>query len=219
MDILAYFQRPRLQGTLGMLIVSLISVSCAYRFTGKYTVPPAGIKTIAIESIYNTSREPVHHELLWTALQEEIAKDGVLRVTDRKKADALLRIHLNSGDTVTGGPLDFVGKNANDRNKDFDPYNLSSPPNPNEFRKLGKAREIRDSYHYKARINVELIHLRTKEMLFKSSYLLSTNNFSARQSGTSVANANLRFSENKDYALQYASQKVSQNIIQDILVR
>ena len=49
-----------------LLSLCVISIAgCAYRFTNKHIVTPEGIKTIAVEAIYDTGREVIRHELLW----------------------------------------------------------------------------------------------------------------------------------------------------------
>jgi hypothetical protein len=93
----SYF--TRLSGVFkpALAAVSLLFVnSCAYRFTNLSTTAPSGIKTVAVEAVYDTSREALPHEILWTEMQKAIIENGRLGLVPRAEADALLRTHVQS---------------------------------------------------------------------------------------------------------------------------
>jgi len=43
-----------------ILLITTILASCTYRFTNRHVAAPGGIRSIAIESIYDTSKEVLH---------------------------------------------------------------------------------------------------------------------------------------------------------------
>lgn len=71
-----------------------LGTSCAYNFSNLGLKPRAGIETIGIEAIYDTSHTPIPHEILWTSLQRAFASNGQLRLSSIKKADLYLRTHI-----------------------------------------------------------------------------------------------------------------------------
>src|SRR5690606_27855960 len=87
----------------GPMITQLISfaifflaTSCASRFTNEHVVKPEGIQTIAVEAVFDTSREVLPHEAFWGSLQTAFAANGHLQVVPQSDADALVRAHVKS---------------------------------------------------------------------------------------------------------------------------
>lgn len=139
--------------------------SCTYQFTNDAIVRPDGVRTIAVEAVYDTSREVVPHELLWEALQLGVAADGHLRLVGQKDADILMRAHLKSAQISAGGTELYTGSK-----KDPDPYTQETPPTPDQFSNLTLSGRYRDSGAVSYVVEVEVYHLKTHKLLFKQNY-------------------------------------------------
>src|SRR3989338_6044213 len=78
------------------LLLCFGSWHCTYRFSNLYLQPPKGIHTLYIESIFDSSREVVPHEILWEKIQKAFALNGKLVLTPKVEADAYLRAHITN---------------------------------------------------------------------------------------------------------------------------
>src|SRR4051794_6895040 len=103
---------PKSPAVLTAVLATLLS-ACAYRFTSEHTAPPAGVRTIAIEAIYDASREVIPRELLWESLQNAFAADGHIKLAPQSRADALLRAHIKEAGINSAGDNSFRFKDDN----------------------------------------------------------------------------------------------------------
>lgn len=146
--------------TLTTIAVFLLLLNgCAYRFTNLAVRPPAGIRSVAIEAVYDTSREVLPHEQLWEALQRAFTENGKLLVTSQAKADALLRVHLVNAyvsPTDTPDPGDGL-------ERDY-------PPQLSGVRTLTKAGRWTTKEAIGYTVQVELWDLRKRQLLFQRAY-------------------------------------------------
>ena len=150
------------------VLICLSQASCAYRFSNSYIEPPEGIESIAVEAIYDTSREVISHEQLWQQVQEAVIKDGHLQLKDRSEADALLRLHIMDANIAPAGESRQNGPNPD--GKDPEVYGRNYPPHPNKMRPLTQAGQFKDSAQMRFVVLAEVVNLRTRAILHKKKY-------------------------------------------------
>jgi hypothetical protein len=200
-----------------IIITSLGTSSCAYRFTNTHVTPPEGIQSISVEAVFDTSREVLAHELLWESIQAAIIKDGNLKLTNRSQADAILRVHIKKAHISPSGQSRNNGAGADGRDPRVFDYN--TPPHPNQMRPLTQAGRFKDSATMKFVVKAEVVSLRTKSVLLKKNYSMSTGRYYATYQGNSKNNWFLRYVEAGDAAFEKASRKLASKIVQDLMVR
>src|SRR5690606_35219325 len=116
-----------------LLPIWLLLGGCAYRFTNTAMKAPMGIQTIAVEAIYDTSREIFPHEELWSALQREIARNGRLMLTSQEEADALMVV------TITNARVSPQGSPSKEALSKDPLITDTDKGNPSQFRNLRRA--------------------------------------------------------------------------------
>lgn len=203
------------------LLASLVlgGSGCAYQFTNKHVVRPEGVKTIAVEAIYDTSREVLPHEQLWKSLQDAFASDGHLRLASQGSADALVRAHIRKAAvSPTGGK-----GSARTPEKDPDPFRDDGPVDVSEFRQLTRqdANKIRDHVALNIVVDVEVWSLRTRTLLLKQTYPASDVFFANYYSlpSSSPINDHLRFEEATEARFKAMSEGIARGVVRDLLVR
>lgn len=203
---------PTAAAILGLAI--LIS-GCAYRFSNKNLQTPEGIRTIAVEAVFDTSREVIHHEHLWAEIQKAFASDGHLRVVAVGKADALVRAHIKSahftptGETLNNGPED-------------DPKVLDreAPELPANFRILSQAGKYRDKGIISTVIDIEVWNLWTRTLILKRSYGVQDSMQAIHAAGgiTTKGNDFLRLEESMDAKFQSLAKNVAHQLVRDLFI-
>lgn len=198
-------------------LAATIGISgCVYRFTNLHVAAPDGIRTVAVESVYDASREILPHELLWEEMQRTIASEGHLILAPASRADALLRMRIKNarfsptGTSVRPQPM----------LKDPDTISPEQPSMPGyrEFRTLTEAAELMPSTAVLIEVDVQLWHLDSGKLLLEKSYVQSESFLSVRPS-TSPRNNHLR--ENEAFRADFArmSKAIAERVISDLLVR
>lgn len=203
---------------LASFAIFFLATSCAYRFTNEHVVRPEGIQTIAVEAIFDTSREVIPHEEFWGNLQSAFAANGHLQVVPPAEADALIRAHIKSAD------IRHIGSPSVQAPKD-DPETLDGdrPASPREFRPLAQAGEVRDEGVVNAAVEVEVWNLRTKALIMQRTYPLRAK-FRAIHADkgsnvTTPANDYLRFEESVDAKFAALAEDLSRRVVQDLLIK
>jgi hypothetical protein len=187
---------------------------CVYRFTNQHIVLPPGIRTIAIEAVYDTSREVLPHDLLWEALQEAFAADGHLRVVSQGRADALVRAHITRASDGPTGSAESKGSLKDSKGIAIDQLQ------PSDFRLLPEAGEFTTKQELSISVEVEVIDLRSRESLFNKSYQ-SLRTFRSFRSETSVAQRKshfLFFEEARAAKFSEMSKDIAKAVVRDFLV-
>lgn len=192
--------------------------ACAYRFTNEHIKRPQGIKTIAVEAVYDTSREVLPHEILWKSLQDAIARDGNLRLAPASSADAILRAHIRSAEITPRGE-----RIQNSPEDDPNVFNRSLPEKPSKFKILTQAEEVRDAAALRLGVHVEVVHLRTRSRLMSETYSLG-GRFRAvhadkRGTVTTRSNDFLRYEEGVETTFAQLSESISRRVVRDLLIR
>ena len=205
---------PKL-GLLGFLVTLPAWTGCAYTFTNTHVQRPSGVESVAVEAIYDTSREVLPHELLWQSLQDAFASDGHLRLAPEAAADALVRAHIKAAQ------ISPIGSNpANGVQKDPQVFDHTSPSAPARFRTLTQAGQYRDKGQVVATVEVEVWNLHTRELLMKRTYPLS-DPFQAIHNatpGVNRPNDHLRYQEAVDASFKTIADNISRNVVRDLLV-
>ena len=75
-----------------LVLVSLVSASCGYYHMGSMMHPQ--IKTIAISTIRNDTREPLLTELARTQIAARFQSDNSLKLVSKEEADCILYVRL-----------------------------------------------------------------------------------------------------------------------------
>lgn len=200
-------------------LLSLIPVipaiaGCVYRFSNLHVSPPQGIRTVAVEAVYDTSREILPHELFWEELQRAIAAEGHLRLASSSQADALLRARIKSARFSPTGTVVRPQKMI----KDPSPMQPGEEPvNYRDFRTLTEAAELMPSTSVVVEVELQLWHLANREMLFERTYVQSESFLSVRPS-TSPRNNHLRDHEAFRADFARMSRNIAERFISDLLM-
>lgn len=188
---------------------------CAYRFTNLRFSPPAGVKKIAVEALYDVSREVLPHDILWVELQREIAKTGKVVVGSVQNSEAIMRVKL-AGAGLT--PVDSVPIQSATR------YPQLKDPLPTTLEQLDKA-DILDMAKATKRgskealaiaLEVEVWSLTSRKLLFKRRYAGSGE----VESVTLDANGSgyLKYEEKIARRFQQLAKTLSRKIVSDFLL-
>jgi hypothetical protein len=195
------------------LVFASLLASCVYRFSNTALRTPPGIRTIAVEAVYDTSREVVPHELLWSAVQREIARSGRLLLSPQSEADALLTLWLTSAKVAPSGtpsrePLakdpvvtdEFKGR-------------------PEDFRNLRRAGSWTTDESVSLVVEVEVHDLKSRKILFKQSYSLGGTFKSLRPvTVTPTDSAYLHYEEALYARVRDLSEQLAQRVVSDFLL-
>jgi hypothetical protein len=210
---------PRRGAKLVTLLACLAAWSllsgCVYRFTNEHIVRPEGIRTVAVEAIWDTSREVIPHEVLWQALQDAFAADGNLLLVSQRHADALVRAHIKDARVGGAGPIRDLGPK-----KDPKVTDPNDPPGPGDFRQLTRAGQIREDGVVAMLVDVEVWSLRTRTLLMRKTYPVSDTFRAAYAIGSTTVPSNdfLRYQESLDARVLAMSQSIAQQVVQTLLV-
>ena len=193
----------------------LALTGCSYKFSNKNLQTPEGVRTVAVEAVFDTSREVVHHEHLWSELQKAFASDGHLHVVQVGKADALVRAHLKKVSLVPAGETFTNGVE-----KDPSVFNRGEPSPPDQFKVLTQAGKVRNKAVLSTVVDVEVWNLWTKTLIMRRTYSLSdamqaihaTNNI------TTKGNDFLRLEESSDAVFHEIAKKVANQVVRDLFI-
>ena len=187
--------------------------SCAYRFTNVAMSPPKGINSIAVEGIYDTSREVIPHEILWTSLMEEFGRNGRLMVTSKENADALVRVQLKEASVFPSG-----AQNAEPIYKD-PVVTADNKRTPGEFKNLRRAGNWTTSETLTYNIVVEVHNLKTREKIFERTYSTGGVFRSFRDSTVAQPTTGfLLYEEALEARMKSISASLARKVVTDILL-
>jgi hypothetical protein len=207
------------------------AAGCAYRFTNEHMSTPPGVHTLAVEAIYDTSREVLPHELLWESLQQAFATDGHLKLAPQSSADALLRAHIKQAVVTTTGPISI---NPNDSlgNSEIilDPKTFSKgdPPLPDQFKNMTQASEYQTQAATNVVVEVEVWNLNTRALILRKTYPAGRA-FLAERAAAGVDpvksyqvlynNDYLRYDEAERANFKQISAAIASSVVTDLLVK
>ena len=143
---------------------------CAYHFANSKFQPPPGIRTLYIESIYDTSKASVPHHMIWNALQREFGADGRVILAGRKSAVAYMQIHLEK---ATKDQFD-KGTIAPDREFSMEDDPLPKPSEkPSKIRKLGQAGEFAKKELLALGVRITVYSRKSRKVIYTKLYGMS----------------------------------------------
>lgn len=188
---------------------------CAYRFTNLRFSPPVGVKKIAVEAIYDVSREVLPHDILWVELQREIARTGKVVVGSAQNSEAIMRVKL-AGAGLT--PVDSVPIQSATRYpqlKDKLPTTLEQLEQA-DILDMAKATKRGSKESLAVQLEVEVWSLTSRKLLFKRSYAGAGE----VESVTLDANGSgyLKYEEKIARRFQQISKSLSRKIVSDFLL-
>jgi hypothetical protein len=191
----------------------LFLVSCTYRFTNIATDRPAGIESIAVAAVYDTTSEIIPHDIFWTAMQKAVIDNGRLRLTSEDKADALLRSHIKSASfrskdaAPTSGKQPKILPNTNILGKDIDPMTQSEAASTEEILVI--------------LVDVEVWDLKTRSKIFSKTYSSGNRIVDRSYDARSVAMDGqfLVYTESVNTMLADVAADMSANIISDLFLQ
>ena len=193
------------------LIASIfICSACSYRFTNLSTEVPQELRSISFEAIYDTSRTVLPHQHLWEELQRAFAADGHLLVRSQGRADAVLRAHILSASVGPTGRAE-----ANGLTKDQEKYRKPAPK-PNQFRDLNLAGEYTQEELIQVAIDIEVINLYTKKVLFTKRYAGAEKFRSLHK--VQGSSQYLLYDEALSFSFRKISRNIAQNVVRDFIV-
>jgi hypothetical protein len=194
------------------LALGLIS-SCSYRFTNLHVQLSPDIRTLAVESIYDTSREVIPHEILWEALQRAFAADGHLKLVSQGNADALLRAHITSANVAPAGTAKLVEP------KEDPKFNKKNIPSPDKFRVLPQAGEYTQEEAVSIAMNIEIINLRTRQVVFTKNYSGAEKFLSSRGEGLAQRKSHyLLYDEALNSDIKRIANNIATQVVRDFVV-
>lgn len=198
----------------GFCLLLLLAISgCAYRFSNTAMRPPVGVRTIAVEAVYDVSREVIPHELLWSAVQRELVRSGRLMVTSQEEADAIMLITLNKASV---NPTGTASREAINRDPNV---TETEKPDPHEFRNLKRAGNRTTDEAVSMAINVEVHDLKTRAVLFNRNYSAGTTFKSLRsETITPTTSAYLNYEEALQAKVKDLSEQLASRIVADFLM-
>lgn len=197
----------------GFCLLLVFVQSCVYRFSNTAMRPPVGVRTIAVEAVYDVSREVIPHELLWSAVQRELARSGRLMVTSQEEADAIMLITLSRASV---NPTGTPSREPISRDPEV---TETQKPAPQEFRNLKRAGNRTTDEAVNMAINVEVHDLKTRAVLFNRSYSAGTTFKSLRsETITPASSAFLNYEEALQAKVKELSDQLASRIVADFLM-
>lgn len=198
-----------------VLFVLSVLPGCAYRFTNLRFSPPQGVKKIAVEAIYDVSREVLPHDILWVELQREIAKTGKVVVGSAQNSEAIMRVKLAAAGLRPVDSVPIQSATRYPQLKDPLPATLEQLEK-SDILDMAKATKRGSKESLAVSLEVEVWSLTTRKLLFKRQYSGSGE----VESVTLDANGSgyLKYEEKIARRFQLLSKTLSRKIVSDFLL-
>lgn len=199
---------------LPLLVLALLP-SCAYRFTNLRFSPPEGVKKIAVEAIYDVSREVLPHDILWVELQREIAKTGKVVVGSAQNAEAIMRVKLAGAGLRAIDSVPIQSATRYPQLKDPVPSTLEQLDKA-DILDMAKATKRGSKEALAVQLEVEVWSLTTRKLLFKRGYSGSgeVESVTLDPNGSGY----LKYEEKIARRFRQLSQSLSRKIVSDFLL-
>ena len=190
-----------------------MTFGCAYRFTNTAIRNPLGIQTLAVEAVWDDSREVIPHEELWTAVQREIIKNGRVILTNQEEADALMVL------SVTGAKVAPVGTPSQEAFDKDPPESEVSKGKPRDYRNLRRAGTWTTDEGITLSVHVNVYDLKSRAVLFNKDYSRGISFKSFRPvSVTPTESVYLHYEEALDARFKDVSESLASSIVNDFLM-
>lgn len=196
-----------------LLLFLLANLGCShYRFSNQYVELPKGARSIAIEAVFDTSRIPIPHEVLWGSLQKEFAARGHLKVTNSEQADlyvtTLIRNTLTRQHDVESSLHRYEPK------KFLNPE-TQAPFLPNEYLDMNTADQFSKKEDLAFVVEVEVWDLRHKTKLMSKDYNIS-GTYNIAQTRSTLETRFIRTDESFEALFASLVKRLSANIVNDV---
>ena len=198
-----------------LLIYTTIGFGCTYRFTNLTLKPTGGAQKIAVEAIFDTSRDVLPHDILWSEVQAAIIKSGKLILAPTNRADALLRLHLLTSTNEPTGTVEGIPFRE-------DPSNIDTnmPPSTQEFSDLSRASRWAVREELNITVKAELISLKDGKILYSGIHKGAGNYLTARTTAQAQLKSHfLLLEEGRQATFGRISRDISRQIIGSLLQR
>lgn len=195
-----------------LFLMGTATSGCVYRFTNRHVSAPSNIKSIAVEAIYDTSKEVLPHELLWDAIQKSIARDGHLKLAAPRHADAIILTHIYQASVGATGSI-----TAHPITQD---PNVTNPEtvNPSQFRDLQIAGETTSQEQINVGVEIRVIDLRTQKVLLNKRYTRNQK-FKSARAGSSPNGFFLIYDEALRNKFRLMSESIASAMLDDLFIR
>jgi len=195
------------------LLLPILGSGCAYRFTNTAMRSPLGIQTIAVEAVWDNSREVIPHELLWSAVQREIIRNGRVTLTNQDEADALMVI------SISGARVRPAGTPSQEALSKDPPESDTDKGAPSDYRNIRRAGNWTTDEGITLGIHVNVYDLKSRALLFKHDYSSGITFKSLRPvTITPTESAYLHYEEALDARFKAVSEGLAQSIVNDFLM-
>ncbi|MBC7661450.1 MAG: hypothetical protein H7249_17275 [Chitinophagaceae bacterium] len=211
MSILTHARRLGIGYVLPILV---LTTGCAYRFTNTAIRSPLGIQTLAVEAVWDNSRDVIPHELLWSSMQREVIRNGRVTLTNQSEADALMVV------SITKAKVSPVGTSTpTDANSKDPPESTADKATPDQYRNLRRAGNYTTDEGITMNVHVNVYDLKSRALLFNRDYATGITFKSNRgESVTPVASAYLQYEEALQARFRAASDSLAHSIVNDFLM-
>lgn len=209
---------PKIRSFRFRLVVPLVSIfvissGCAYRFTNTAIRNPLGIQTLAVEAVWDDSREVIPHEELWTAVQREVIKNGRVTLTNQEEADALMVVSVTSAKVA---PVGTPSQEAFDKDP---PESDVEKGKPSDYRNLRRAGTWTTDEGITLSVHVNVYDLKSRAVLFSRDYSRGVTFKSFRPvSVTPTESVYLHYEEALDARFKDVSESLATSIVNDFLM-
>lgn len=195
---------------------SFLFAGCTYQLTNLHSAAPNNIRTIHVEAVYDTSAEPVPHELLWDEIQRAIAANGQLKLVPSYEADALLRAHIVRTQTSKAGERKAPIASARRTERDVF-VGQQSPPTPGQIRDITVADDYFMKTAWTSAAQVEVWDLTTGKLILQRQYPLAGEMPTVRGDVPTEIH-HLRNEESFQHSFGNVSRGIAERIVSDLLL-
>lgn len=193
------------------ILLFILIHSCSYRFSNSDRLQSQrSPRSLAVEGIFDTSRQVIPKDLLWREIQEAFANTGKVPLRPAKSADMLLRVHISDA-AMAPNPGKF-DTGVTDPEKPYAGDNLQPsrlPPLSRSFDDHSMREAVKTSF------SVELWDLHSTKMVFQKNYQQSFQ-YRLTESKTSDR-ATLYSKENLDTEFTSSARLIARSIYLDVL--
>lgn len=205
----------KLLQVLRIMLVCLISSSCAYRFTNLHMKAPEGAKSIAIEAIYDTGKTVLPHEILWEQIQHQFAINGKLKLAPASRADLYLRAHIKKSSIR---PTSTEKVRSTEPDSFYNGASPATPWRPQEYPNYNVASSYSKTETLSMSLEVEVWNLHTRKKIFSDVYS-GGETWTVYDGSLPPEFAFLKAEESFENAFEGLSYALARAIVRDVLTR
>jgi hypothetical protein len=196
-----------------LTVFAWLTNACAYRFSNASLTPPAGIRSVYIEAVYDTGKEVIPHELLWQAVQREFASNGSVLITSRQDADAIISLEITSSSVTPAGTPNTVDRSTKDP-KPAERFGLD----PFAYKNLRVAGNYTTYENLSFTVLAKAWDLKNRTEIFAKSYNMGGQFRSVTETKlVQKSTAFLHYGESLEARFDIVSRSIARRIVTDFL--